>query len=158
MLERFGLADAAEGVRRRFLDQAEDSDRAFAILLNPPGEVFERRRVKFQASVGLRQARRLRFDSWPREGACAWHRFSAGRPFLVRIRSRARRRWERSRRWGRRPHRRGIGKVNRRSLLSSRVDEITAAGARPQLTILPPLNESCYQGRSLPERKDQDTK
>jgi len=74
VLERFGLADAAERIGGGFLDEAENSQRLFAILLDPPSEIVNGSKIKYQASDGLRQARRLRVDSWLPGGACASRR------------------------------------------------------------------------------------
>ena len=52
VFEWFGLADPAERVRLCFDDQADDSQRLLAVLLDPPRQVLESRTVKFQVSHG----------------------------------------------------------------------------------------------------------
>src|SRR3990172_2315456 len=69
-----GFADAAERIALCFLDEAEETERLLAVALDPPGQVFKGRRVKFQASHGPRRAECLRCGLWPPASASSWPR------------------------------------------------------------------------------------
>jgi len=41
VLQRFRFADSAEGFCLRFLNESQNSESLAAVLLNPPGQVFQ---------------------------------------------------------------------------------------------------------------------
>ena len=57
MLQRLWLPDAFKRIALDIFNQIDDSKRLLAILFDPPSEVFESGKIKFQASHGLPQAR-----------------------------------------------------------------------------------------------------
>lgn len=52
MFERLGFAHAVERIAFNVENQINDAERFFAILFDPPRQIFKRVYVKFQASLG----------------------------------------------------------------------------------------------------------
>jgi hypothetical protein len=71
VLQWLRLTDSSKGFGRCILDKPKNSQCLFAILLNPPNKIFDRGKVKFQVSGGLRQAKNPRFVPWPPKVASA---------------------------------------------------------------------------------------
>jgi len=90
VLEWLRLTDASEGVFLGFLNHPHDAQRLLAIVLDPPGQVVEGRRVKFQAARGRRQGRYPQFAALPAAAAASCCRCATSMPSLAPMRFRAR--------------------------------------------------------------------
>jgi len=74
VLQGFGLAGALERVTLHFLDQLDDAESFLAVLLNPPGQILEGCRVKFQVFHRPPQAVSPGHVSWQLKGVPSWPR------------------------------------------------------------------------------------
>src|SRR4051812_22010711 len=87
VLQRLGVAGALKGIPLNRLDQLDDLEGFLAVLLDPPGEVFERGGVKFQASGGLHRKEFLPVAPELRGAAVSSSHSAADRRFLALRRS-----------------------------------------------------------------------